>query len=171
MSHRLRIVALLALALVLLSQISTAFSNSRKIELDFVKIKTFSLSDYAGETNAGQFPSVTLNKANVRASLSNVSGLILGRRDNSRLLFSHSQIIKDAPPIEIFERPAPFLSESVYKAKYACRISGPCTLTMYLAATDNTPSGYLENQNLQGFHLAGTDEYFIMEPDARRTYE
>ena len=171
MSYKLRSVALLVSIGILVSQVPGAFSCYRFNIMGLVKMSNSSLSDYAKVTNAGLFPTVTLNRDNVTASLSNVAGLIPGRRDHSNLLFSHSPVVNDAPPIEIFKRPSANSNEHAYTAKYACRLGSACTLTIILTNSENKASNDAEPQTLWGYHLSGTKEYFIMNPNSRKLSE
>ncbi|NBO26253.1 MAG: hypothetical protein EBU96_05590 [Actinobacteria bacterium] len=171
MRHRLRAFASLVSIAIMLAQIPAVFGFTRFHNLDLVKLNDFSLTNYAKVTNAGQFPVVVFNREGIAASLSNVTGLISGRRDNSKMLFSHSHVLNNAPPIEILKSPTINPNEHAYTATYQCRIEKFCILTIFVTNSDNEDSNVVQPQSLWGYHLSGTNEYFIMNPNSRRLSE
>ena len=166
-----KVVFQLALVGLLSFQIFTGFTNERINDIELRQVTDFSISNYAKETQDGYFPTVTLNKAHFHASLGNVSGLIPGKRDKSNRLFSQSNFSNNDPPLVIQSKPIANSDEEVYEATYSCKFEEKCKLTIFINESSNDRFAHRNENLLLGYHILGTNEYFIMNPSVRRTSE
>lgn len=166
-----KVVFQLALVGLLSLQIFTGFTKERINDLELLQVTDFSISNYAKETQDGYFPTVTLNKAHFQASLGNVSGLIPGKRDKSNRLFSQSSFSNNDPPLVIQSKPIANSDEEVYEATYSCKFEEKCKLTIFINDSSNYRLAPKDKNLLLGYHILGTNEYFIMNPSVRRASE
>lgn len=116
------------------------------------------VSTIAAQAQEGYFPNTALNAAGFSGSLANVAGLVPGRQDLSLSLLSHATVLAVASPIDIVSAPVIPATARTFTADYRCKVLPMCTLTLAV------PQGAHAGTLLRGYRLAGTSQYFIVDP-------
>jgi hypothetical protein len=120
-----------------------------------INLNNNSTMSVAAKYRSGYWPVAALRELGLKVELNNVEGLISGKYDWSRRLFSQSTINPNGPPIEIAnELPLGTQGKSV-RAKYKCRVQPSCDLTIHISdKPENIKSLYAFHDPISGrFYL------------------